>query len=109
MGDGSQLDQDLVSAGAADHSAAISLAGEDGREAELSEDEDQPSFVGLFKPQLFRSLLHKAKVTTRLGSISQPSPSEGTNPDSLVPLFEEPVVETEEIPGPKLFREVLNK
>lgn len=40
---------------------------------DLSDDEglmpDQPAFVGLFRPQLFRSLLHKAKITTRQGTV----------------------------------------
>lgn len=43
------------------------------RDQDLSEDEelspDQPSFVELFKPQLFLSLLHKTKTTTRLGTV----------------------------------------
>lgn len=38
---------------------------------DLSDDEglepDQPSFVGLFRPQMFRSLLFKAQTTTCLG------------------------------------------
>lgn len=56
-----------------------SLMGEELRDQDMSEDEDlspyQPSFVGLFKPQLFRSLLHKTK-TTHLG-LACPTP---TNP-----------------------------
>ncbi|XP_034289304.1 uncharacterized protein LOC117675085 [Pantherophis guttatus] len=90
-----------------------SLAGADLLDQEMSEDEDlapdQPAFVGLFKPQLFRSLLHKAKITTGLG-ISRPSesnPKEGTS--TAVPLFEEPSIETEEIPGPGLFKDVLQR
>ncbi|XP_058021206.1 uncharacterized protein LOC131189221 isoform X2 [Ahaetulla prasina] len=83
---------------------------EDVRDLDLSEDEDlspdQPSFVGLFKPQLFRSLLHKARVSTGLAapvtsdSVSKPS-------QSSIPLFEEPALEPEEIPGPRLFQDVL--
>lgn len=50
-----------------------SLSGEEGqREMELSEDEgltpDQPVFTGLFHPALFRSLLFKARNSTRLGA-----------------------------------------
>lgn len=49
-----------------------SLSGEEPPfDLELSEDEglepDQLSFVGLFRPQMFRSLLFKAQTTTRLG------------------------------------------
>lgn len=40
------------------------------REMELSEDKslspDQPDFIGLFRHQLFKSLLYKAKTTARL-------------------------------------------
>lgn len=114
-GEGSHLDEDHAATGVAGSSASpsvhLSLSGEEARDGDLSDDEDlapdQPSFVGLFKPQLFRSLLHKAKLTTQLGS-SQPSSSQGDTA-AAVPLFEEPVIETEEIPGPRLFREVLRK
>ncbi|XP_058018158.1 mucin-5AC-like [Ahaetulla prasina] len=70
------------------HSPSRASLGDEGdlRDENLSEDEDlvpdQPSFVGLFNPQLFRSLLHKAKVTTRLG-VARPAPiptSETTDP-----------------------------
>lgn len=116
-GEGSLLDVDHAATGVAGSSASpsvhLSLSGEEVREGDLSEDEDlapdQPSFVGLFKPQLFRSLLHKAKLTTRLGSTSSQPSSSQTDTTPAVPLFEEPVIETEEIPGPSLFREVLRK
>lgn len=43
------------------------------RDTDLSDDEglmpDQPAFVGLFRPHIFRSLLHKAKPTTRQGTV----------------------------------------
>lgn len=116
-GEGSHLHEDHAPVVVPDHSIVLSdhlsISGGEARDADLSDDEDlppdQPSFVGLFKPQLFRSLLHKAKLTSRLGSSSQASPSGVANSATSVPLFEEPVVETEEIPGPKLFREVLKK
>lgn len=111
--EGSQLAeiQDPVPAtapsrGSSDH---LSLADEDIRDQDLLDDEDltpdQPSFVGLFKPQMFWSLLHKAKITTHLGSPRSASAAPGDTP--AVPLFKEPVFEAEEIPGPKLFRDVL--
>lgn len=103
---------DLTTAHSLGSSDQPSLAEEDIRDQDLSDDEDltpdQPSFVGLFKPQ-FLSLLHKAKITTRLAP-SRPAstmPGEGVVPS--VPLFEEPIVKAEEIPGPKLFRDVLSK
>lgn len=93
-------------------SAHGSVLGEDLKDPDLSDDEDLspdlPSFVGLFKPQMFRSLLHKAKLTTGLGS-PPPAPSSGEGTSQSIPLFEEPTIESEEIPGPKLFREVLTK
>lgn len=80
---------------------------------ELSDDEglepDQPSFVGLFKPQMFRSLLHKAQVTTGLGippTNPQPQPSASTFSSAL---FELPAVQTEIVPAPKLFLDVLQR
>lgn len=90
-----------------------SLAGEDIRDQDLSDDEDLspdlPSFMGLFKPQIFRSLLHKAKTTTSLGLAQKSSkPNPGVVAPS-VPLFEEPIFEAEEIPGPKLFKDVLQR
>lgn len=88
-----------------------SLLDQEARDQDLSDDEDlspdQPSFVGLFKPQLFRSLLHKAKATTCLGVSHSTLSSPGQVADSAIPLFEEPVPEVEEIPGPKLFKDVL--
>ncbi|XP_058037681.1 uncharacterized protein LOC131197525 [Ahaetulla prasina] len=83
------------------------------RDQNLSEDEDlvpdQPSFVGLFNPQLFRSLLHKAKVTTRLGvTHTAPDPTSGTT-DPPLDLFSVPVIESEEVPAPKLFVEVVDR
>lgn len=90
-----------------------SLAGVDLREQDMSEDEDlapdQPSFMALFKPQLFCSLLHEAKSTTGLG-ISRPSaPNLREGVSSSVPLFEDPTIEMEENPGPKLLRDVLQR
>lgn len=49
---------------------------EESRELTLSDDEglapDQPTFIGLFRPQRFRSLLYKALAVTRMGSPSPP-------------------------------------
>lgn len=82
---------------------------------DLSEDEglepDQPAFIGLFRPQLFRSLLHKAQAVTGLGLHSLPA-SDSSVPSSTVAgpsqsLFQEPSVHKEIIPAPKLFSDVV--
>lgn len=60
--------------------------------------DDQPSFVGLFRPQLFKSLLHKTKTTTWLGSIhTTPYPATGAT-DPADSLFAETAIEAEEVP-----------
>ncbi|XP_034296649.1 uncharacterized protein LOC117679126 [Pantherophis guttatus] len=96
-----------------DHSDKESISAPDPMDQDLSEDEDlgpdQPAFVGLFKPQLFRSLLHKAKAITGLGSSQASSVNTGEGPSSSIPLFEVPTIESEEIPGPKIFRDVLQR
>lgn len=88
------------------------MVGEDMRDLHMSEDEDlsldQPSFVGLFKPQLFRSLLHKAINTTGLGQ-THTDPTSGQGANTAIPLFEVPSFQAEEIPGHKLFKDVLLK
>lgn len=89
-----------------------SLTGEELRDLDMSEDEDlspdQTTFVGLFKPQLFLSLLHKAKTTTGL-RLAHQAPKLGEEAIPAVPLFEEPAFEGEEIPGPKLFWDLLQR
>lgn len=78
---------------------------------DLSEDEgleaNQPSFVGLFRPQLFCSLLFKAQTTTRLGCSSSVSDLVSTAVDLTSPLFVEPMVDTETVLIPKLFSDVV--
>lgn len=77
---------------------------------ELSEDEgiapDKPVFSGLFIPSLFKSLLHKAKVTTKLADASlqdtQQAPSQPHDN-----LFSALKMEKEFIPCPQLFSEVV--
>lgn len=67
---------------------------------------DQPSFIGLFRPQVFHSLLFKAIATTHLGD---PPPSAGTSSlsDLATAMFAEPIIDPETIPAPKLFTDVL--
>lgn len=72
----------------------------------FSEDEgissDPLPFTGLVCPDLFKSLLCKAKVITNLGSESAQS-----TVDLGHMLFSEPTVEAEVIPSPKLFLDVV--
>lgn len=79
----------------------------------MSEDEglmpDQPSFVGLFHPQLFKSLHHKTKTTTWLGSIhTTPDPATGAT-DPADTLFAEPAIEAEEVLTPRQFLDVVQR
>ncbi|XP_058021153.1 uncharacterized protein LOC131189195 [Ahaetulla prasina] len=78
----------------------------------LSEDEgldiDQPPFVGLFKPQLFKSLLYKAQVSTGLGDVSS---SKNRFPTGEGPSGSpsEPSTSNDMVPAPKLFTEVVQR
>lgn len=77
-------------------------------EMEFSEDEnfvpDQPVFTGLFRPSVFRSLLHKAKLITKFGL----TPSETSRTTSLHdPLFQVSKPDKDTIPCPPLFSEVV--
>ncbi|XP_034290509.1 uncharacterized protein LOC117675694 [Pantherophis guttatus] len=91
--------------------------GEIAPDQDLSEDEglepDQPSFIGLFKPQLFRSLLFKAQNVTGLGISSTPSSQGASTPSSQHPssslLFQEPSIRAEVVPAPKLFSDVVQR
>ncbi|XP_060547661.1 lamina-associated polypeptide 2, isoforms alpha/zeta-like [Pantherophis guttatus] len=78
----------------------------------LSDDEglvpDRTPFIGLFKPQLFRSLLRKAIVTTRLGNVSS-VPPDSVISDPASAVFAEAAVDPETIPAPKLFLDVLQR
>lgn len=76
----------------------------------FSEDEgissDPSPFTDLVCPDLFKSLLCKAKVITNLGSESVPDSAQSTV-DLGHMLFSEPTVEAEVIPSPKLFLDVV--
>lgn len=81
-------------------------------ESALSDDEglfpDQSPFIGLFRPQMFCSLLFKAMATTRLREV----PSSSTVLSSLDPasaLFAELTIDLKTIPAPKLFLDVLHR
>lgn len=78
---------------------------------DLSDDEglepDQPSFIGLFRPQMFRSLLYKAQMVTHLGGASATTQSSSSSVDATSSLFQEPTVQKGVVPAPKLFSDVV--
>lgn len=66
---------------------------------------DQPSFIGLFRPQVFHSLLFKAIATTPFGEPPSAA-SVSSLSDPATAMFVEPTVDPETIPAPKLFTDV---
>lgn len=80
-------------------------------EFDLSEDKalalDLLAFPGLFRSSLFKSLLHKAKVTTNMGIVMAPV-SQATDTSALHGnLFRVPKPEHDFVPCPDLFTEVI--
>lgn len=74
-------------------SSEESDSGEDCPEdMKLSEDEgllpDQPAFTGLFRPAVFKLLLHKAKVITKFGVVTTTSEGSLPTPTLHDPLFQ---------------------
>lgn len=83
------------------------------RDLELSDDEglmpDQPVFVGLFRPSLFRFLLFKAKKAANMGgnqTMQEAAPGSGDPADSIIP---EPAAERVVVPAPRLFLDVVQR
>lgn len=78
----------------------------------LSEDEDlspdPPSFVGLFNPALFKSLLHKASSTAKIGPERVPQAGPSTSQDTGT-VFSEPTFTQQHIPCPPLFLNTVQK
>lgn len=103
-------EQDLAESVAVEDPASLSDT-EQVQDAALSDDDDlvpdQSPFIGLFRPQLFRSLLHKAIATTHLGQPAAAPASSSSDPATA--MFAEPVVDPETIPAPKLFLDVLQR
>lgn len=106
-GPGSPSQQDST------HSTDFLWGDDDLGDPEFSEDEgllpDKPAFTGLFRPSIFKSLLHKAKVSTNMGVSEAPVvQSQGAHHphDDLLVV---PSTEQEFIPCPKLFAEVIQK
>lgn len=80
---------------------------------EFSEDKgmvaDKVAFAGLFCPSVFKSLLHKGKLTTNMGveGISSTQDLDSSNPHNG--LFRVPKPEQDFIPCPALFSEVIQR
>lgn len=94
------------------HSEDSNWEDEDHRDSEFSEDEglppDRPPLTRLFRPALFQSLLHKAKVSTNL---ADPSVQQAPSSSSLPPegLFNVQPAAQDFIPCPQLFSEVIQR
>lgn len=76
----------------------------------LSDDErvipNKPATMGLFRHDLFHSLLHKAKTMANMGALI--GQQEGSlDPLDPTALFTKPVTEQEVIPLPRLFINVI--
>lgn len=86
---------------------------EDQGDPEFSDNEgvlpDRPAFMGLFCPSVFKSLLHKAKVTTNMGVDETPidQSQRALNPHG--DLFSVSTPDQEFIPCLQLFTEVIQK
>lgn len=86
---------------------------EEARDLALLDDEglasDQSAFTGLFRPQIFRSLLFKVLAVTCLGGTSTTGEAPSASADPASSLFAELEVEPETIPAPKLFTDVIQR
>ncbi|XP_013910088.1 PREDICTED: uncharacterized protein LOC106539742 [Thamnophis sirtalis] len=75
----------------------------------FSEDEDivppdLPAFPGLFSPPMFKTLLHKARRTTKIGT-GDPDVPKPRDPN--LAMFYNTATNKEEVPAPPLFLEVV--
>lgn len=68
---------------------------------------DVPAFTGLFRPALFKSLLHKARLTTNLGAADEQPSTSRAEPGPHDTLFKMSKQEKECIPCPQLFTDVI--
>lgn len=95
------------------HSADSLLGDYDLRDLEFSEDEgmlpDRLAFTALFCPSVFKSLLHKAKVTTNMWVAESPADQPQGSHHPHDELFAVPSTAQEFIPCPKLFAEVIQR
>lgn len=78
---------------------------------DLSEDEgmepNEPTFQGLFKPVLFKSLLHKARVATNLGVLQAPVTQVPSTSGPHENLFKVQKPDQDFVPFPDLFSDVI--
>lgn len=82
-------------------------------EQELSEDEtpipDKPAFTGLFRPSLFKAILHKVKASTQEGTPSQGTAVPSGTQDPKEGLFKENAPAQDLVPMPELFVNVVQR
>uniref|UniRef100_A0A2D4J936 Uncharacterized protein n=1 Tax=Micrurus lemniscatus lemniscatus TaxID=129467 RepID=A0A2D4J936_MICLE len=94
------------------HTVDQVLSEVDPLERGMSDDEglspDLPIFTGLFRPQLFKSLLFKAKNTTWLDNTGTP-PTPNITGEAEDLIFSQPVIEAEVIPVPHMFSNLVQK
>ncbi|XP_013910711.1 PREDICTED: bystin isoform X2 [Thamnophis sirtalis] len=102
------------------HRSASSLASEESltgdkaqRDLDLSDDKalvsDPPAFKAVFPPALFKTLLHKARTTTKLGVGTTTIVGTMGHKDLDEGVISESLEEKEEIPAPQLFLNVVKK
>uniref|UniRef100_A0A2D4HBF7 Uncharacterized protein n=1 Tax=Micrurus lemniscatus lemniscatus TaxID=129467 RepID=A0A2D4HBF7_MICLE len=89
------------------HDSDQVLSEVDALERGMSDDEgikpDQPVFTGLFHPQLFKSLLFKAKTTARLDIPSPFVQQSVVQEESEDLIFSQPMTEEDVIPVRQMF------
>lgn len=74
-----------------------------------SEETDKPAFQGLFKPALFKSLLRKAKIATNMDLGCNQVSSSSNTAESVNNLFPMPTSDSDYVPWPDLFAQVVKK
>lgn len=80
----------------------------------LSGDEEDPSSssspsTGLFRHEMFKTLLHKAKVTANMGLVQPPLLTASDSSDSNTRFFTERVAQQDTVPSPKLFLDTVQR
>lgn len=63
----------------------------------------RPCFTGLFPHEMFKTLLHKAKIVANMGVMLGTTEGPSTSCDSNIMLFTKAVTEQQAIPSLKLF------
>lgn len=69
---------------------------------------DLPTFLGLFQPSLFKSLLFKAKTSANLGAKVAATPAR-SQAMSAETLFSENTIEADPVPTPKIFVDLVQR